>query len=126
MLAEISDFRWHVFSCGYECKDCNVGGETLRIVAPKWRHDDSSFDEGNLISRYPLEEPGLHRKFAELSLTEDAIVNFANAWGPLENAHELEPDEYEERMVAWKGDDVRSWFEQIRTMKALVELWDVL
>jgi hypothetical protein len=139
MLAELSDFRWHVFSRGYKCQDCTLANkQNVRIVVPKWLHVDPSekgrLEQGNvdpmagdLNERYPLEEvPGLYRKFAGLDLTEDAILGFADRWGPLENAHQMESDEFENTMVAFVGDTTEAWFTQIRRMKALVELWDVL
>ncbi len=146
MLAEISAFRGHVFSGGYKCQDSTFRGDTFRSVVPKWFDDDPEEEasvhpaegqtvaeddfieeKGNLIERYPLEEePGLYRAFASLELTEQAILEFANKWGPLENAHELDPDEYADTMVAYVGDRLASWFTEINRMKVLVELWDVL
>ncbi|HYV34628.1 MAG TPA: hypothetical protein VE988_02925 [Gemmataceae bacterium] len=139
MLTKLSEFRWHVFSKGYKCEDCTLRrGEKARVVVPKWWNNDPSeaekleeaevtLTEGDLNEVFPLdEEPGLYRKFAGLDLIEEAILRFADRWGPLENAHEVEPDEYENTMVAFVGDTTQEWFTQIRRMRALVELWDVL
>src|SRR5262249_17976064 len=139
MLAELADFRWHVFSRGYKCEDRTLTkGHQARLLVPRWLDDDADGDgsdgekpidpmAGDLNERYPLEEePGLHRKFASLELTEQAIVDFANQWGPLENAHEVEPDEIEDTMVAYVSDTTEEWFAQIRRMKALVDLRDLL
>jgi hypothetical protein len=139
MLAELADFRWHVFSRGYKCVDRTLAkGQPARLLVPRWWDDDADGGgsdgenpidpmAGDLNERHPLEEePGLHRKFASLELTEQAIVDFANQWGPLENAHEVAPDEIEDTMVAYVGDTTEEWFAQIRRMKALVDLRDVL
>jgi hypothetical protein len=136
MLTQLSDFRWHVFSRGYKCEGGT--GQNARFVVPKWLDPDPSerrpIEEGDLDPMagdlnelYPLEdEPGLYRKFAGVDLTEEAVLAFADRWGPLENAHEIEPDAFENTMVAFVGDTIEAWFTQIRRMKALVELWDVL
>lgn len=138
MLAELANFRWHVFSRGYKCEERTLAkGQQARLLVPRWDNDadgDGADDAnpidplaGDLNERYPLEEePGLYRKFANLELTEKAIVDFANQWGPLENAHAVEPDEIENTMVAFVGDTIATWFSQIRRMKALVDLRDVL
>lgn len=125
MLVEMSDFRWHVFSGGYESVDCkSKKGKDLRIVVPR------TLEEGSLLERHPLEiAPALYRDFAALELTEVAIISFADQWGPLKNAHEFDPQDDgddETELTAWVSDPVEDWFGEIRKMKALVGLWDVL
>jgi hypothetical protein len=89
-------------------------------------------NDGFLEARYPLEEdPSLHRKFASLEPTEESVLAFANGWGPLKDAHRFcdngeEFDEMGETGFAWVGEPVEFWHEQIRRMKALLGLWDLL
>src|SRR5262249_45644634 len=124
MFAEISDFRWHVFSGGYECKDAKGAGEdAFRVVVPK------SGEKVGLVERHPLEEPALYPTFAGLDPTEEPIIDFANEWGPLKNAHEFELQDIgdeEVELTGWVGDSTEDWFTEIKKMKALVELWDLL
>jgi hypothetical protein len=129
MLTALSDFKWHVFTGGYTCQDVNGEEEGSKVVLP-----DVLENEGFLEARYPLEEePGLYRRFAGLEPSEKAVLSFANEWGPLKNAHtfhdsgaEEEDEEAGEDGFAWTGDPLDFWYTQIRRMKALVDLWQIL
>src|SRR5262249_39888217 len=51
MLAELANFRWHVFSRGYKCEDRTLAkGQQARLLVPRWWNDDAdgSDDESRI------------------------------------------------------------------------------
>ena len=123
MLAEISDFRCHVFSGGYQCKEIQRGDKRFRAVVQK--EELGFFNERNPLQDSPL----LHREFAGLDLTEEAFLSFADRWGLLHgdlNADDLGDLQEKTRGVSTHGDSTKDWFENITKMKGLVKLWDGL
>ncbi len=129
MIGEVSTLRWHVFSGGYLCEDHLIDGKKTRSLAPDMESRDFSLRE-----RFPLDEdPALFRKFAATELTEKGLIAFANEWGPLWDAHDfgddfLDPDWEEENITdfTWTWVPIDRVFKEIRIMKSLVDLWDVL
>ena len=138
MLAELSGFSWRVHAGGYTCEDRMVDGTTSRVVVPK-------FEDVGWHQCYPLEEPGLHRTFAALELTETAILGFAEMWGPLLNAPEytseaycidsvylcekcgaINSDEPEDEDTTCIWDPTDFWFKEIQRMKALIDLYGAI
>jgi hypothetical protein len=129
-MFDISTLRWHVFAGGYVCDNHVIDGKKTRCIAPNVMEAREFF----LKERFPLkEDPALFRKFAATELTEKGVLSFANDWGPLWEAHDmgdqfLDPDFEEENICdfTWTYVPVESWYEEIKTMRALIELWDVL
>lgn len=128
MLAQLTDFRWLVYSGGYRCEsrpaqEKEKGAKTFRVICPGLAH-------GTLNERYPLEEqPALHRQFAALDSTEKAIVSFANQWGPLQSPHWADdpgPWEDEPNSWGWANERTDIWFKEIKKLNALIALWDIL
>lgn len=111
MLAKVAEFRWQVFAGGYA-----VNGEKTRCLNP----NEGVF--APITDRYPLEEdPTLFRKFAATEPTEAGVVSFANQWGSLRSVQD-----FWEESFTYTSEPTELWFKEIRKMKALVDLWDVL
>ena len=129
MMFDISTLRWHVFAGGYVCEDRVIDRKKTRCIAPNMDARDFSLNE-----RFPLEsDPALFRKFAATELSEKGILSFADEWGPLWDPHDfgeefLDPDYEEENITdfTWTYVPNDRWYQEIRTMRALVDLWDVL
>lgn len=135
-MLQFCEFSWPVFTDGYCCVDYEdvVSGER----SP--RHVEPEFDGSFLRVREPLvERPGLFREFANLPLTEEGILSFADEWGQLLTSPDLgddadEQESGEEGLItaanssSWlqPGDTTDQWFSQISTMKALVRVWDLI
>ena len=124
MLAKIADFKWYIYSGGYECENSPDG--KARLLAPNVL---KAISDGIEVRRPLEDEPALHRKFAALEHTEVAIVSFANQWGPLTAEHEFwEDPELDENITdfSWRCESTETWFAKIRRMKAAVDLWDAV
>ncbi len=132
-MLQFCTFQWPVFTDGYYVGDETVasGERSHRYVEPR--------DEGFLRVREPLiEGPGLFREFAGLPLTEEGILSFADQWGQLLTSPDIDNESDEEseeeglftsmQSSSWQkpGDTTDQWFSQIRTMKALVRVWDLI
>ena len=128
MITEITAFRWHVYSGGYVCQELNRNGKCYRAIGPNL---DSSTHDDYLKPCYPMEQPGLHQTFAGLKLTEEAIVAFANKWGPLKKPHVFHDsgDGFDQEAIgefSWVNEAIDTWYTQIKKMKALLQLWRAL
>jgi hypothetical protein len=81
-----------------------------------------------LSRRYPLfDEPNILRDFANLSPTAEAILQFANRYGALDA--DMVPLYYpggKPDNMLWVGESLRLWIKEIRKMKRLVTLWDMI
>jgi hypothetical protein len=130
-MMEFCSFSWPVSTSRYECIEYT--DETGKPCEPQLH----TFAY-HLRLREPLvENPLLYREFAELPLTEDGILSFADEWGLLLSRYDLgdEADEeeggeeglYDAAMSSFGSDETPNhWFKQIRTMKALVRVWDLI
>jgi hypothetical protein len=134
-LLQFCTFSWAVFTDGYCCVDFEVADSREK---PR-RYVEPEFD-GFLRVREPLvERPGLFREFANLPLTEEGILSFADEWGQLLTSPDLgdeadEEESGEEGLITsatsstWQqpGDTTDQWLNQIKTMNALVCVWDLI
>jgi hypothetical protein len=133
-MMQFFSFTWPVSTSGYQCVECrDEQGKLIEVVVEPEYEDFIRFSE-------PLaEQPGLYRIFAELPLTEEGIISFADEWGQLLTSPDIgelanEEESGEEGLFtsamssSWQGpgDTKEQWFKQIRTMKALTHVWDLI
>ena len=124
---ELTSFAWTVAKDGYRWIESAAAGSShkdrylstgvpIGTTYPRWRYN-------------PLAHTALFRDFAEVPLTEDGMLGFANKWGPLGGTATVPvgvksvPEK--KAVLLGDGESARFWFSEIRDMKELVELWDM-
>lgn len=75
-----------------------------------------------------IEATGLFREFAELDMSKEAILAFANEYGPMRKWQRIlrpgySPGDWRARTP---GESMRDWCESIGYMKLAVRLWDMV
>lgn len=83
------------------------------------------FDNGTHYNPLSKKFPNLYRKFASLPEDQESILRFADEYGMLGNGDLLTQDSVD-KFDSGYGESERSWFVEIRKMKAQVTLWDRL
>lgn len=113
-------FNSYIAADGYRWVDGPAGEAPARYLVPipSTKKD---------VSRKPLDEPALHRRFAALSHDETAFLGFANAYGQLGAL----PAFGGGRALTIEGRDLPAehflfWAENSFWMKQAVRLWDAL
>jgi hypothetical protein len=134
-MMEFCSFAWPVFDGGYECL------EVVDHESGKLDHvsvEPTDFSDSVRLKKPLLDNPSLFREFAELPLTEEGILSFANEWGQLLTRPDLdleaeEESEDDDRVPACDsttfdepGDVTDHWYQQIKRMRALVRVWDLI
>jgi hypothetical protein len=115
-------FNWKVARSGYVWADMK-GGRFLRAtdcLKPDWTFGLYERDY------QPLEQrTGLFREFAELELSENTVVAFANRFGML-GAEQGRSEETEFGPVPIRAETLGVWKREIENLKRAVHLWDVV
>jgi hypothetical protein len=114
------DFRWHVPEAGYQWTKVEVQRQVWSVLEPagrKERHYE------------PLKEyKTLFREFASTPPTPEGVLAFANRYGPLgvltDGVHRLHPAVA--RLKGIPGERFEVWCKEINTLKAAVDLWDMV
>jgi hypothetical protein len=116
-------FSWTVAATGYQWADATSPFHDKK-ESSRWLIDPTPAGVQGEWRRYaPLRHRGLHRRFAKLAPTEEAILGFANKYGLLDGG-EL-PLKVTGSSGVFGGEQLDLWVEEIKHMALLVRLWDL-
>ena len=116
-------FSWTVAATGYQWADGTSPFHDKEELS-RWLIDPTPPGVHGEWRRYsPLRHHGLHRRFAKLAPTEEAILGFANEYGLLDGGEW--PLKVTGSSVVSRGERLDLWVEEIKHMALLVRLWDL-
>jgi hypothetical protein len=121
---EVVDFSWDVPQEGFQWVE---GYDARHGIRGRWLAVAAPLGADGLVRRYrPLErEPALFRTFADMPLTEEAILHFANQYGGLGLVERIRIVGAEEsHEIHQRGESFVRWRDEIRDMRLAVMLWD--
>jgi len=102
----------------------NVRGKSMPTSQPVPSHGPWIVPGSTFYPKktYPLQARDLHRRFASLDLSEDAVLAFYNEWGNLGRTNwQVECDEKNASFVGERLYETRS---HILKLRRLIDLWD--